>query len=66
MEDINVKIAEAEKKIKAKETALNRIIDAGEPAKKEIEKIKAKATVSTSLFGGESTVRIPKSVLTIC
>lgn len=62
LEDINVKIAEAEKKIKAKETALNRIIDAGEPAKKEIEKIKAKATVSTPLFGGESTVRIPKSV----
>ena len=62
LEDINVKIAEAEKKIKAKEKALNRIIDAGEPAKEEIEKIKAKATVSTPLFGDESTVRIPKSV----
>lgn len=60
--DINNRIAEAEKKIEAKNKVLDKIIDAGRPVEKEIKYILDQTSVSTPLFGGEPTVKVPKSI----
>ena len=60
--DINNRIAEAEKKIEAKNKVLDKIMDAGRPVEKEINDILDQTSVSTPLFGGEPTVKVPKSI----
>ncbi|ETP70956.1 hypothetical protein UYO_3103, partial [Lachnospiraceae bacterium JC7] len=60
--DINNRIAEAEKKIEEKNKVLDKIMDAGRPVEKEIKDILDQTSVSTPLFGGEPTVKIPKSI----
>ena len=60
--DINNRIAEAEKKIEAKNKVLDKIMDAGRPVEKEIKDILDQTSVSTPIFGGEPTVKVPKSI----
>lgn len=60
--DINNGIAEAEKKIEAKNKVLDKIMDAGRPVEKEIKDILDQTSVSTPIFGGEPTVKVPKSI----
>lgn len=60
--DINNRIAEAKKKIEAKNKVLDKIMDAERPVEKEIKDILDQTSVSTPIFGGEPTVKVPKSI----
>ncbi len=60
LEDINTQISDAEKKVAAKEKALDKILDAGKPVEKEIAEIKSQVSDVTSFFGGEPMVKLPK------
>ena len=62
LDEINTKISEAEKRAEARTNTLNRILDAGKPVEKKIAAIRAKTTVTPAIFGGEPTVRVPRSV----
>ena len=62
LNDINDRIAEAERKIEAKNKMLDKIMDAGKPVEKEIKDILDQASLSSPLFGGEPTVKVPKRI----
>ncbi|MGN0513565.1 MAG: hypothetical protein ACI4GD_04730 [Lachnospiraceae bacterium] len=61
LEEINTKIADAEKRIELKTKAMDQIISAGKPVEKEIKEIKAKVSTVPNLIGREQMVKIPKS-----
>ena len=60
LEDINIQISDAEKKVAAKEKTLDKILDAGKPVEKEVAEIKSQVSDVTSFFGGEPMVKLPK------
>ena len=60
LNDIKERIAEAEKKVDERSRMLDKIMVAGKTVEKEIAVIREKVTVTAPLFGGESTVKIPK------
>lgn len=62
LNDINNRIAEAERKIEAKNKVLDKIMDAGKPVEKEINDILNQTSISSPLFGGEPTVKVPKRI----
>lgn len=60
LEEINARIAEADKKIVAKEKAMDKIMSVGKSVEKEIQDIRSVASDVPSLFGGEQMVKLPK------
>lgn len=61
LKEINSEIAEREKRCKAYEQKIDKIISAGKPVKKELDTIRKKAKELPSLLGGEKYIRISES-----
>ena len=61
LEEINSEIAEREKRCKAYEQKIDKIISAGKPVKKELDTIRKKTKELPSLLGGEKYIRITET-----
>ena len=61
LEEINSEIAEREKRCKAYEQKIDKILSAGKPVKKELDAIRKKTKELPSLLGGEKYLRISES-----
>lgn len=61
LEEINSEIAEREKRCKAYEQKIDKILSAGKPVKKELDAIRKKTKELPSLLGGEKYIRISES-----
>lgn len=61
LEEINSEITEREKRCKAYEQKIDKIISAGKPVKKELDTIRKKTKELPSLLGDEKYIRISES-----